>query len=157
MGSKTLRLGLSALVLIPATVMAAPTELDQYLVNKQILDSSYMIKNAAALNEILDAISDEDSRTLPFQIDQNMLMEKYQISANQMQVEGIITTSDFTQFEKSIGIKDIQSMLKKNTLQNCHLLFEHEFQRKNPYSVNMTLSSEKHVYRYSIKNSECNF
>lgn len=157
MGSKTLRLGLSALVLIPATVMAAPTELDQYLVNKQILDSSYMIRNAAALNEILDAISDEDSRTLPFQIDQNMLMEKYQISADQMQVEGIITTSDFTQFEKSIGIKDVQSMLKKNTLQNCHLLFEHEFQRKNPYSANMTLSSEKHVYRYSIKNSECNF
>ncbi len=157
MGLKTLRLGLSALVLIPATVMAAPTELDQYLVNKQILDSSYMIRNAAALNEILDAISDEDSRTLPFQIDQNMLMEKYQISANQMQVEGIITTSDFTQFEKSIGIKDIQNMLKKNTLQNCHLLFVHEFQRKNPYSVNMTLSSEKHVYQYSIKNSECNF
>ena len=153
---KKIFLGLSSLA-FAAHLLAAPTELDQHLINKQILGSDLKIKDAKALNEILEAISDEDSRTLPYQVDQNMLMEKYQIRASHVDIEGIITTPDFSQFEQAIGLKEVQKLMKNNTLQNCHLLFEHEFQRRNPYMVNMKLASEKQTYQYTIKNSECKF
>ena len=38
---------------ISAYTAAAPTELDHYLIQKQITDSKHVIKNADALNEIL--------------------------------------------------------------------------------------------------------
>ena len=153
---KTIFLCLSTF-LIFNTAHAKATELDQYFVKKQILDSSYKIKDHKALNEILDVISDEDSRTLPFQIDQNMLMEKYQMSANGVKIEGIITTPDFTQFAQDVGDKEVKKLLRKNILQNCRLLFENEFQRVNPYHVELKLSSESKNYDFKIKNSECSF
>ena len=143
--------------LIFNTAHAKATELDQYFVKKQILDSSYKIKDRKALNEILDVISDEDSRTQPFQIDQNMLMEKYQMSANEVKIEGIITTPDFAQFAQDVGDKEVKKLLRKNILQNCSLLFENEFQRVNPYHVELKLSSESKNYDFKIKNSECSF
>ncbi|OTG82571.1 hypothetical protein B9T33_03730 [Acinetobacter sp. ANC 5054] len=145
-------IGLSSIV-----TAAQPTELDNYLVKKDILDSSFKIKNTTALNEILSAISEEDSRTLPFQVDQNMLMEKMQVSANKVEIEGIITTPDFAQFAESVGQQKVKQLIKNNSLQNCALLFEHQFQRNNPYSVNLKLMSTDQVYSFSIKNSECKF
>lgn len=156
MDLKQLLLGFG-LSIVAAQLIAAPTELDQYLQKKQILDSHYKIQSSQALNDVLDVLSDEDSRTLPFQVDQNMLMEKYQMNAQQIDIEGIITTPDFSQFEQSIGTAEVKKLMKKNTLQNCHLLFENQFQRSNPYAVNMKLASEKQVYQYSIKNTECAF
>ncbi len=125
-----------------------PSELDQYLVKKQILDSNFKIKNKTALNEILAAISDEDSRTLPYQVDQNILM---------IEIDGIITTPDFTQFEQSVGEPKVKQLIKHNSLQNCELLFEHQFQRVNPYKIEMDLSSGTKQYEITIKNTECKF
>ena len=138
-------------------LLASPTEFDQYLINKQILNNDFKIKNTQALNEILDVISVEDSRTLPFQVDQNMLMEQYNLRADHVEIQGIITTPDFAQFEQSIGVKEVKQLIKKNTLQSCHLLFEHEFQRKNPYAVKLVLASEKETYQLTIPNTECKF
>ena len=56
--------------------LAQPTDLDQYLLKKKIVDTNYTVKNSTALNEILDYISDEDSRTMPYQLDQNIVIEK---------------------------------------------------------------------------------
>ena len=134
-----------------------PSELDQYLVKNQILDSNFKIKNKTGLNEILAAISDEDSRTLPFQVDQNMLMEKMEVSADKIEIEGIITTPDFTQFAESVGQQQVKQLIKKNSLQNCELLFEHQFQRVNPYILEMDLSSPQQKYEIKIHNAECKF
>ena len=54
---KIIVLCLSSLLLINS-VQAKTTELDQYLIKKQILDQTYKIKDTKALNEILDVISD---------------------------------------------------------------------------------------------------
>ena len=132
-----------------------PSELDQYLVKKQILDSNFRIKTA--LNEILAAISDEDSRTLPYQVDQNMLMEKMEVEADKIEIDGIITTPDFAQFEQSVGELKVKQLIKHNSLQNCELLFEHQFQRVNPYEIEMDLSSGTKQYEITIKNTECKF
>src|SRR5690606_38829467 len=136
---KKILLCLSSILMFQFT-QAKPTELDQYFVKKQILDSAYKIKDRKALNEILDVISDEDSRTLPFKIDQNMLMEKYQMNANKVEIEGIITTPDFAQFALDVGDKEVKKLMRKNILQSCSLLFENEFQRVNPYHVELKLS-----------------
>lgn len=136
---------------------AQGSEFDQYLIEKNILDSQFKIKNKTALNEILLAMSEEDSRTLPYQVDQNMIMEKMTSNAEHIQIEGVITTSDFEQFEKDIGIKAVKDLIKKNSLQNCDLLFEHTFQRVNPYDLNLKLVSSDQFYDIHIKNSECKF
>lgn len=148
---------LVSLGLSTVTFAASPTELDQYLVKKGILDAAYQIKNKPALDEILSAISDEDSRTLPFQVDQNMLMEKMEVSADKIEIEGIITTPDFTQFAESVGQQQVKQLIKKNSLQNCELLFEHQFQRVNPYVLEMNLSSPQQKYEIKIHNAECKF
>ncbi len=134
-----------------------PSELDQYLVKNQILDSNFKIKNKTGLNEILAAISDEDSRTLPYQVDQNMLMEKMEIEADKIEIDGIITTPDFAQFAESVGQQQVKQLIKKNSLQNCELLFEHQFQRVNPYVLEMDLSSPQQKYEIKIHNAECKF
>ena len=133
------------------------TEFDQYLLEKNILDPQFKIKNKTALDEILLAMSEEDSRTLPYQVDQNMIMEKMNSTSNHIQIEGVITTSDFEQFEKDVGIKAVKTLIKKNSLQNCDLLFEHAFQRVNPYDLNLKLASSDQVYDINIKNTECTF
>ncbi|ENV32736.1 hypothetical protein [Acinetobacter gerneri] len=136
---------------------AAETELDQYLIKKQIIDSSYKIKNPAALKDVLFYLSDEDSRTLPLQIDQNTIIEKLRLYPDHIEIQGIITTPDFTQFENSIGENEVKKLLHRNVLENCKQIFEHEFQRKNPYYVAMNLSSEQHHYQIKLNSKECNF
>lgn len=133
------------------------TEFDQYLIEKNILDANFKIKNKIALNEILLAMGEEDSRTLPYQVDQNMIMEKMTSDSEHIHIEGVISTSNFEQFEKDVGIKTVKNLIKNNSLQNCKLLFEHMFQRVNPYDLNLKLASGDQVYDINIKNSECKF
>jgi len=133
------------------------TEFDQYLIEKNILDANFKIKNKIALNEILLAMGEEDSRTLPYQVDQNMIMEKMTSDSEHIHIEGVISTSNFEQFEKDVGIKTVKNLIKNNSLQNCELLFEHMFQRVNPYVLSLKLASSDQVYDINIKNSECKF
>ena len=133
------------------------TEFDQYLIEKNILDANFKIQNKIALNEILLAMGEEDSRTLPYQVDQNMIMEKMTSDSEHIHIEGVISTSNFEQFEKDVGIKTVKNLIKNNSLQNCELLFEHLFQRVNPYDLNLKLASSDQVYDINIKNSECKF
>ena len=156
MSLKIIVLCLSSLLLVN-TAQAKATELDQYLLKKQILDQTYKIKDTKALNEILDVISDEDSRTMPFQADQNTLIEQLRLYADHIDIQGIITTPDFTQFAEDIGDREVKLLIKQNLIQNCHLFFEHEFQRINPYHVAIKLSSDNKNYHMKIKNTECHF
>ena len=133
------------------------SELDDYLVEKNILSKDYSIKNQTALSEVLTALSEEDSRVLPVQIDQNTLIEQMKIGPSQLDIQGIITSADFSQFAKSIGKTKTHQVLSNGLLENCALVFEHQFQRVNPYKVNMTLSSDQEVYHIEIKNSQCKF
>lgn len=142
---------------ISAYTAAAPTELDHYLIQKQITDSKHVIKNADALNEILDVISDEDSRTMPYQIDQNTIIEDMRVFADHTDFTGLITSSDFTQFAADIGQKEVKKLIYQNMLQNCNQFFEHEFQKRNPYYVQLTLTSDKQTYISKLKNTECQF
>lgn len=148
---------LSCLIGITIFSNAHSTEFDQYLIEKNILDQNFIIKNATALDEILLAMSEEDSRTLPYHVDQNMIMEKMFSNSTQVSIEGVITTPDFEQFEKSVGVKEVNKLIKNNSLQNCELLFEHQFQRQNPYMLDLKLASSDHLYNIKIKNTECKF
>ena len=153
---KIIFLSLSTL-LLSHTVQAEPTELDQYFINQQILDQSYKIKNRKALNEILTVMSDEDSRVMPYQVDQNTVIEELRLYAYHMNIQGLITTPDFSQFAADMGDKTVKKLLKDNLIANCHLLFEHEFQRFNPYQVAVKLSSADKSYALKIENHECQF
>lgn len=116
MSLKIIVLCLSSLILIN-TAQAKATELDQYLLKKKILDQTYKIKNTKALNEILDVMSDEDSRTMPYQVDQNTVIEQLRLYADHIDIQGIITTPDFTQFAEDIGDKQVKHLIKQNLIQ----------------------------------------
>ncbi|NNG75900.1 hypothetical protein HLH10_06085 [Acinetobacter sp. ANC 4277] len=156
MSLKIIVLCLSSLLFVN-TAQAKATELDQYLLKKKILDQTYKIKDTKALNELLDVISDEDSRTMPFQVDQNTVIEQLRLYSDHIDIQGIITTPDFSQFAEDIGDKEVKLLIKQNLIQNCHLFFEHEFQRINPYHVAIKLSSADKNYHMKIKNTECQF
>ena len=81
MSFKKIVLCLSTFFLIH-TAQAKGTELDQYFVKNQIIDSSYKIKDSKKLNEILTVMSDEDSRTMPYQADQNTVIEQLRLYAD---------------------------------------------------------------------------
>ena len=156
MSLKKIVLSLSTFILIN-TAQAKGTELDQYFVKNKIIDSSYKIQDSKKLNEILNVMSDEDSRTMPYQADQNTVIEQLRLYADHIEVQGIITTPDCTQFAEDIGDKEVKLLIKQNLIQNCHLFFEHEFQRVNPYHVAIKLSSDNKNYHMKIKNNECQF
>ncbi|HEX5382082.1 hypothetical protein ACNAUY_10545 [Acinetobacter tibetensis] len=137
--------------------LAQPTDLDQYLLKKKIVDTNYTVKNSTALNEILDYISDEDSRTMPYQLDQNIVIEKMRLYANRMEISGLITSPDFKQFAQDIGDDQVHEMMKKTLVHSCPKFFEHQFQRVNPYQVQIKLTSEQKNYNLTLKNSDCNF
>lgn len=135
----------------------ATSELDQYLQQKQIIDAEYKIKNTTGLNEILNIISVEDSRTLPYQVDQNTIIEQMQLFADRVEVKGLISSPDFEQFAQDVGYSEVKKIMKKNLLQNCEMIFEHQFQRVNPYRIELQLSSAQQQYQLQLKNSECQF
>ena len=148
---KTVLFGLTCLLSVP--VLA--TEFDQYLQQKQIIDQKFKIKKAKQLNELLNVLSAEDSRTLPLQIDQNTVIEKLQLSSNKTELQGLIITPDFEQFERDLGRSEVQDLIKKNLSQNCELFFEHEYQRANPYRVVLNLSSASQKYAVEIQQKDC--
>lgn len=150
--STVLALGLSAL-----SFTSHASELDQYLQQKQIIDAEYKIKNTTGLNEILNIISVEDSRTLPYQVDQNTIIEQMQLFADRVEVKGLISSPDFEQFAQDVGHSEVKKIMKKNLLQNCEMIFEHQFQRVNPYRIELQLSSAQQQYQLLLKNSECQF
>mgnify|MGYP003550144262 CR=1 FL=1 len=131
------------------------SEFDQYLHKKGILDSSFKIKKKAELNELLTVLSAEDSRTLPLQIDQNTVIEQLQLSANKTTLKGMITTPDFSQFEKDLGRKEVMKVIRNNLLNNCEIFFEHRYQIENPYKVELTLNSQTQTYKTAISQKDC--
>jgi len=115
MSLKKIVLYLSTFILIN-TAQAKGTELDQYFVKNKIIDSSYKIQDSKKLNEILNVMSDEDSRTMPYQADQNTVIEQLRLYADHIEVQGIITTPDFTQFAEDIGDKEVKHFITQNLI-----------------------------------------
>ena len=147
----------AAAMLAHSTTYAKPSELDQYLVQHDILTVDYKIKNVTALKEILDVISDEDSRTMPYQVDQNTVIEQSTTTDKQINIRGMIISPDFSQFVESTGYNNVKNMIKQNLIHNCDSMFEHQFQRVNPYVLNLQLSAEKTQFNVLLPNSECKF
>lgn len=147
----------SSLLLSSMCAITQATELDDYLIQQKIISADYKIKNNKKLTEVLTYLSDEDSRTLPLQIDQNTLIEKLRLYPNYIEIEGIITSPDFKQFAQSLNIQDIKKLFTDNLIKNCDQLFEHQFQRLNPYEVRMKLSTNEKQYSVELKNSQCQF
>ncbi|MFC2995868.1 hypothetical protein ACFODO_11405 [Acinetobacter sichuanensis] len=147
----------SSLLLSSMCAITQATELDDYLIQQKIISADYKIKNNKKLTEVLTYLSDEDSRTLPLQIDQNTLIEKLRLYPNHIEIEGIITSPDFKQFAQSLNTQDIKKLFTDNLIKNCDQLFEHQFQRVNPYEVRMKLSTDEKQYSVELKNSQCQF
>lgn len=147
----------SSLLLSSMCAITQATELDDYLIQQKIISADYKIKNNKKLTEVLTYLSDEDSRTLPLQIDQNTLIEKLRLHSNYIEIEGIITSPDFKQFAQSLNTQDIKKLFTDNLIKNCDQLFEHQFQRLNPYEVRMKLSTDEKQYSVELKNSQCQF
>lgn len=142
-------------ILLCTAIQVQATEFDQYLQSKNIIDERYKIQQAETLNEILSVLSAEDSKTLPLEIDHNTIIEQLNLYADHTDLKGIITTPDFAQFEQDLGHKQVEKLIKKNLVQNCNIFFEHEYQRSNPYSIKLQLSSESKNYVIELKQKDC--
>ena len=101
-------------------------------------------------------LSAEDSKTLPLQIDQNTIIEQLQLTANKTTLKGMITTPDFSQFEKDLGRKEVLKVIRNNLLNNCQIFFEHRYQIVNPYKIELSLSSQTHTYNVDLSQKDCN-
>ncbi|ATZ63599.1 hypothetical protein [Acinetobacter bereziniae] len=143
--------------LLTQSIPSYATELDDYLIQNQLIEQNYKIKDSKNLDDVLNALSDEDSRVLPVQIDQNTVIEKIRLYHDHIDLEGIITSENFKQFSDSLGKEKTQQFLMQGMLENCGLIFENEFQRRNPYYVKMKLSSAEKVYELKLKNDQCQF
>ncbi|MFT0694937.1 hypothetical protein PYR74_11815 [Acinetobacter bereziniae] len=143
--------------LLTQSIPSYATELDDYLIQNQLIEQNYKIKDSKNLDDVLNALSDEDSRVLPVQIDQNTVIEKIRLYHDHIDLEGIITSENFKQFSDSMGKEKTQQFLMQGMLENCGLIFENEFQRRNPYYVKMKLSSAEKVYELKLKNDQCQF
>ncbi|ELW85883.1 MULTISPECIES: hypothetical protein [Acinetobacter] len=143
--------------LLTQSIPSYATELDDYLIQNQLIEQNYKIKDSKNLDDVLNALSDEDSRVLPVQIDQNTVIEKIRLYHDHIDLEGLITSENFKQFADSMGKEKTQQFLMQGMLENCGLIFENEFQRRNPYYVKMKLSSAEKVYELKLKNDQCQF
>ena len=47
---------------------------------------------------MLQALSEENSRVLPYQVDENTVLEQVMSYADHIEVQGLIVTPDFRQF-----------------------------------------------------------
>ena len=131
------------------------SEFDQYLQSKNIIDSNFKIQQPTALNELLSALSAEDSKTLPLEIDNNTIIEQLNLTSGYTELKGIIITPDFTQFEADLGKAEIKKMIMQNLISNCKIFFEHEYQLNNPYSIKLELNSEKNQYALELTQEDC--
>ncbi|MDQ9818947.1 hypothetical protein RFY44_08635 [Acinetobacter bereziniae] len=144
-------------LLLSLSIQSYATELDDYFIQNQLIEQNYKIKDSKNLDDVLNALSDEDSRVLPIQIDQNTVIEKIRLYHDHIDLEGLITSENFKQFADSMGKEKTQQFLMQGMLENCGLIFENEFQRRNPYYVKMKLSSAEKVYELKLKNDQCQF
>lgn len=156
MRTSLLSLALCCLTIGASTVVHA-SEFDLYLRQEKILDANFKIIDHAQLNELLIFLSAEDSKTLPYQIDQNTIIEKLTLQADNTQLHGLITTPDFAQFEQAFGEKEVTKMIRQNLIHHCGIFFEHEYQRQNPYHVELQLSSTTNSYKIDIQQKDCYF
>lgn len=154
---KTIYSCLMGLCLALTSLSTAASEFDQYLQEKKIIDAQFKIIDEKALNELLAVLSAEDSRTLPMQVDNNTSIEQLQLLHDRTLLKGRITTPDFNQFEQSSSSEDIQKIIWDNVLKNCDLLFEHQYQRANPYQIQLKLLSETNLYNVDISQQDCKF
>ncbi len=148
---------LSASLFLCFSMATHATELDNFLIQKNLIDQNYKIKDQKNLDDVLIALSEEDSRVLPLQIDQNTLIEQMNLYHDHIDLQGIITSTDFNQFANNVGKEKIHELLIKGMIENCDLIFENQFQRQNPYYVKMKLVSDYKSYELKIKNSQCKF
>lgn len=148
---------LTACAFLALSLTTQATELDQYLIQKNLIDTNFKIKDTKNLDALLNALSEEDSRVFPVQIDQNTVIEKMQLFHNHIDMQGLITSDDFNQFANSVGKEKTYDFLLKGLVENCHLIFENEFQRQNPYYVKMKLVSQQKIYDLKVENSQCTF
>ncbi|WP_367269704.1 hypothetical protein [uncultured Acinetobacter sp.] len=148
---------LSASLFLCFSMATHATELDDFLIQKNLIDQNYKIKDQKNLDDVLIALSEEDSRVLPLQIDQNTLIEQMNLYHDHIDLQGIITSTDFNQFANNVGKEKIHELLIKGMLENCDLIFENQFQRQNPYYVKMKLVSDHKSYELKIKNNQCKF
>jgi|GEM_PF-181547 len=148
---------LSASLFLCFSMATHATELDDFLIQKNLIDQNYKIKDQKNLDDVLIALSEEDSRVLPLQIDQNTLIEQMNLYHDHIDLQGIITSTDFNQFANNVGKEKIHELLIKGMLENCDLIFENQFQRQNPYYVKMKLVSDHKNYELKIKNNQCKF
>ena len=148
---------LSASLFLFFSMATHATELDDFLIQKNLIDQNYKIKDQKNLDDVLIALSEEDSRVLPLQIDQNTLIEQMNLYHDHIDLQGIITSTDFNQFANNVGKEKIHELLIKGMLENCDLIFENQFQRQNPYYVKMKLVSDDKNYELKIKNNQCKF
>ena len=65
------------------------------------------------MNEILTVLTAEDSRTLPIEIDNNTIIEQFNLYADRTELKGLIITPDFAQFEQDLGTKAVQKVIKR--------------------------------------------
>ncbi|MEG0482944.1 MAG: hypothetical protein RR575_05660 [Acinetobacter sp.] len=149
------QISITLFLLISMSIHA--TELDDYLIQKNLIDVNYKIKDQKNLDDVLAALSEEDSRVLPVQIDQNTVIEQMYVYHDHIDLQGIITSTDFNQFANNVGKEKIHELLIKGMLENCDLIFENQFQRQNPYYVKMKLLSDHKSYELKIKNDQCKF
>ena len=134
---------------------ANASEFDQYLQEKKILNENFKIIDKNALYELLSVLSAEDSKTLPIQVDSNTLIEELQLYHDHTRLKGRIITPDFSQFEKTRSSEELQKIVWDGLLKNCNILFEHQYQRANPYQVQLELISETNKYDVDIIQQEC--
>lgn len=134
---------------------ALSSEFDQYLQQKNILDQNFKIIDKPALAELVTALSEEDSKTFPIEVDHNTILEKLEMDAEKTILTGMIITPDFNQFEKDLGKKEVTQFIRKNLINNCPIFFEHEYQRHNPYTVELKLHSTTNTYEFSLAPKDC--
>jgi hypothetical protein len=134
---------------------ALSSEFDQYLQQKNILDQNFKIIDKPALTELVTALSEEDSKTFPIEVDHNTILEKLEMDAEKTILTGMIITPDFNQFEKDLGKKEVTQFIRKNLINNCPIFFEHEYQRHNPYTVELKLHSTTNTYEFSLAPKDC--
>jgi hypothetical protein len=139
------------------TMSVTASEFDKYLQEKKIIDTHFKITNKAELNDLLKVLSAEDSKTFPLQIDHNTIIEKLEIDSEKTVLTGLIITPDFSQFEQDLGRKEVTKLIRKNLLNNCNIFFEHEYQRHNPYRIELHLNSTDTNYSIDLSQKDCQF
>lgn len=149
-----LQLFYSALICVSTSSLYA-SEFDQFLQKNNVIDHEFKIQDKKQLNEILDVLSAEDSKTLPIKIDQNIIIEQFNLSANKTEIKGLIITPDFTQFELEMGSSEVKKLIRNNIQKNCAIFYEHQYQKANPYSVKFELSSPEKSYELELTQKDC--